>query len=474
MTLKLKAEEELRLAFDAGSFYFDENESRWELYFSAPDIMFTYQKSTTTTDLLMGKISIQIKIQSNERVVIEDSWTIINQIKSVADLKQNYIFGVKSFLLQPGQYKVELTAYDVNNAARKFLVNQDVIIPKFDKNRINHSEIQFASFIEKISTSNLNIDPMYMKYDYYIIPNPRSEFFGDKARLIGAMEIYHSDKFSKAGIIRSYKISDNTGNILFYSKDTCKDISENILTVFNLPLDTLNSGVYFFSITTNYPLDNPEDSVTSNKKFYYFNQHKPPVTKRYFSENELFEKSEFNTMTPEQTDLELNKSLVIATLEEIYQAKALNETKAKQRFLFKYWAKRDSDTLTRWNETLRTYRENIEFANRFFAYGKNKQGWKTERGRVLLKYGVPTQRDINISTGAERSYEDWFYENVQGGVHFYFVDLSSIGNYILVHSTAMDEPYYPDWFNRYVPTTQDGRTDGDLQNEGNSLNPYGR
>ncbi len=468
----LKANDNLSIAFDAASFYFDDNLSRWELFLSVPDNMFTYKNiNDDKNSVLTGKFIVNIKIYNDTRNIIDEDWQISNGINSLNDLKHNFIFGVKSFLLQPGQYNATITAYDENDRKRNMTFNQNIIIPKFDKNRINQSEIQFASYLSKISESKFDLDHNYMKYDYYVIPNPRAEFIGDKSRLIGVIEVYNSDIYAKNGFIRSYKIIDNTGQVLTYSKDTCYENSENILTIFDLSLDTLNSGVYYLTISTIYPLIKPEDSISSSKKFFYYNQNKPPIVKRYFTENELFEKSEFNTMSNEQTDLELNQCLVIANLEEINQAKSLNETKAKQRFLFKFWAKRNSDTLSRWNGTLNTFRENIDFANKFFSYGLNKQGWKTERGRVLLKYGMPTRREITLSTGNERAYEDWFYEDVQGGVNFYFVDISSIGNFILVHSTAKDEPYYPDWYNRYVPTTQDSRKQNDLKQENYKINP---
>ena len=471
-TFNLAAEDDLQIAFDAATFHFDDNETRWELYYSCPDNMFTYQ-SDTGNNKLIGSIAIRIVVKSKSIALIDENWKISNSINSFEELKQNYIFGVKSFFLAPGQYEIELSAFDMNKTTRRLLYKKDIFIFKFEKNRINQSEIEFASYIEEIKESTLNIDPMYMKYDYYVIPNPRAEFFGNEARLIGALEIYNSEMYSRNGIIRSYKIADNTGEIMYFARDTSRIVTEKILTTFDLPLDTLPSGVYFLAVTTSYPIENAVDSVTSTKKFFFYNQSKPFVRKRYFTENELFEKSEFNTMTPQQTDIEINMAIVIARDEEIYQARSLNDTKAKQRFLFKFWSQRDSDTNTVWNEYLREFRSNVEFANNFFSYGKNSQGWKTERGRVLLKYGMPTNREVHISSGLERAYEEWFYENVQGGVYFYFVDISSIGNFILTHSTAMGETYYPDWFNRYVPTTPDNRMNNDSQNQRQSINPYG-
>lgn len=469
----LKSQEELHIAFDAAVFSFDDMENRWELYYSIPDNMFSYN-SIPEDNLFAGQINIRLEVISSDRVIIEDTWSVQNRITSTSELKNNYIFGLKSYLLPPGQYTANLYAFDNLNPTRKLQYSKNLIISKFEKSRINMSEIQLASYLSKIKDSNLNLDPIYMKYDYYLVPNPRAEYYGNESELIGAVEIYNTDKYSAGGFTRTYKITDNTGFVDYYSIDTCRDISDNILTVFDIPLDTLNSGVYFLTVSVRYPLENPEDSVSSVKKFFYFNQKKPPLAKRYFTENEMFEKSEFNTLTPEQTDLELGMAMMIGTEEEINQSKLISDVKAKQRFLFRFWKKRDTDTLTSVNETLVTFRQNVEFANSFFSYGKNKQGWKTERGRVLLKYGVPTQRDIRIGTGVERAYEEWFYENVQGGVHFYFIDMSAIGNYILVHSTAMDEIYYPDWQNRYVPTTQDGRMNNDLRRERNTVNPFGQ
>lgn len=463
--------DDLQIAFDAATFHFDNNEAKWELYYTVPDNMFTY--IANTDGKMIGILAIRMTIKSNITTIIDETWKVSNIISSTNELKQNYVFGAKSFFIPPGQYTLEISSFDENEPKRRVTYNNQIIISKFESNRINQSEIQFASYLEKISESKLELDPMYMKYDYYIIPNPRAEFFGNQSRLIGLCEIYNAEMFSPKGLIRSYKIADNTGLELYYHRDSTVNISESMLATFDIPLDTMYSGVYFLTMTSSYPFDNPTDSVSTTKKFYYYNQTKPPIAKRYFTENEIFEKSEFNTLNAEQTDLELAMAMVIANEQEIYQSRALTDTKAKQRFLFKFWASKNKDTINPWNETLRTFRRNVEFANNFFAYGKNRSGWKTERGRVLLKYGQPTQRDMHLGDGNERAYEEWFYEDVQGGVNFYFVDISRIGNFILVHSTAIEEPYYPDWFNRYVPASADKRNELEMQNERRSTNPYG-
>ena len=107
------------------------------------------------------------------------------------------------------------------------------------------------------------------------------------------------------------------------------------------------------------------------------------------------------------------------------------------------------------NERLVDFRKAADFADRFFHYGLNINGWKTDPGRILLKYGFPTERNQHTAEGNLRAYEEWFYGEIQGGVYFYFVDMHGYNNYILVNSTALNETYNSDWYNQYVPSVKD-------------------
>src|SRR5690606_15704167 len=131
----------------------------------------------------------------------------------------------------------------------------------------------------------------------------------------------------------------------------------------------------------------------------------------------------------------------------------------------------NTDTNSVFNEARRKFLHNVEYANTYFTSGMIRHGWNSERGRVLLKYGIPTRREMHNSTGEERPYEEWFYEDVQGGVHFYFVDMSYVGNFILVHSTAVNEPYFPDWYDSYVPSGRDKRIENEMKKERTGM-PY--
>jgi len=69
---------------------------------------------------------------------------------------------------------------------------------------------------------------------------------------------------------------------------------------------------------------------------------------------------------------------------------------------------------------------------------------------------MPSEREQHPFYGERRAYESWFYSEIQGGVYFHFVDMTGYGNYKLVHSTAINEIRYDNWYNEYVLKNRDG------------------
>ena len=92
----------------------------------------------------------------------------------------------------------------------------------------------------------------------------------------------------------------------------------------------------------------------------------------------------------------------------------------------------------------------VNTANQQFR--EMKQGWRTDRGRVLLLYGVPDEIERFPYSAENKPYEIWKYFSIQGGVIFVFVDKRELGRYELVHSTARGELNDPEWERWIRPT----------------------
>jgi hypothetical protein len=85
---------------------------------------------------------------------------------------------------------------------------------------------------------------------------------------------------------------------------------------------------------------------------------------------------------------------------------------------------------------------NASYSNYF------KEGWQTDRGRVLLMYGRPDEIERNPSVLDVNPYEIWYYYSLEGGCEFVFGDLSGHGEYELLHSTYRNEIQDINWRSR--------------------------
>jgi len=100
----------------------------------------------------------------------------------------------------------------------------------------------------------------------------------------------------------------------------------------------------------------------------------------------------------------------------------------KPQFIEEFWKRRDPDPDTEANEFKIEYFKRVEKANRLFI-GEGRPGWLTDRGRIYILFGPPSQRSTTPMTGDAygRCQEVWYY----GDFPVIFVDTNCNGNFIL-------------------------------------------
>ena len=112
-----------------------------------------------------------------------------------------------------------------------------------------------------------------------------------------------------------------------------------------------------------------------------------------------------------------------------------------------FWKRYDPDSQTGVNELKQEYMRRFRYTNSHFSSGQ-KEGWKSDRGRVLILYGHPDEYERYPSGVDTKPYEIWYYYNLQGGVYFVFVDRTGFSDYILVHSTYRGELRDVNWISQ--------------------------
>lgn len=121
----------------------------------------------------------------------------------------------------------------------------------------------------------------------------------------------------------------------------------------------------------------------------------------------------------------------------------LKTNEERENFIVMFWRNRDPDPDTEENEYRDAYYERIAYVNEHFSSGI--PGWKTDRGRIYIRWGKPDSVESNPSGGSyeKRSYEGggsaitypfetWFYRHLDGvgdGIEIEFVDRTGSGEY---------------------------------------------
>jgi GWxTD domain-containing protein len=101
---------------------------------------------------------------------------------------------------------------------------------------------------------------------------------------------------------------------------------------------------------------------------------------------------------------------------------------ARPAFIEDFWKRRDPDPRTPENEFKDEYFKRIDQADKLFL-GEGPPGWQTDRGRVLILYGAPSERTTpSMGNAYGRCQEIWYY----GNFPVVFLDETCTGSYRLM------------------------------------------
>jgi GWxTD domain-containing protein len=118
----------------------------------------------------------------------------------------------------------------------------------------------------------------------------------------------------------------------------------------------------------------------------------------------------------------------------------------KRTFLRQFWKRRDPRPGTARNEAEDEFYRTVAEADRRFREGGGAavRGWRTDRGRIFIRYGPPDEVLDRGQAEATRPYEVWKYTKGKRR-KFVFVDSRAFGNYELIWTDERGEPSRPDW-----------------------------
>jgi GWxTD domain-containing protein len=420
----------MNFEFDFAQFSYDSISNYVEFYYSFNQSCLQFIH-TDTIDYVEGLLHIEIDDSTSGEPIVDRQWIIPNEVLDTSDMNR-ILVGVIGFIINKGTYKVIVTGSDRNDPLNKKNITEHFIVKPFLDLNAAVSDIQLAS---NIIQGSENTSSIFYKNTYEVTPLPAPICGEQQPVLFYYSELYNLQRDSAPDNYRLDEIVINSRGQVVSSKS--KKINKSVdsrvevgmVKVHKLPTDTYKLLIDLIDSTANY-------GVSSSKRFFVYNPSIIPVDSFQTTVSPALSTT-FGAMSEEEIDDLFAKSIYVATVQEKDQYKSLSTVEAKREFIYKFWKARDENTSNP-KGSYQNYMKRINESNdRFSAMGK--EGWKTDRGRVFLVYGEPSEIQRYPNQTDVKPYEIWQYENIEGGVMFVFGDLTGFSDYQLLHSTKRGE-----------------------------------
>lgn len=342
--------------------------------------------------------------------------------------------------------KVIVSLLDVNteNSPRVYTIpvelNHYQTIPFF-------SDIELSTYVDTVSTGSI-----FNKQGVAVFPDVNEYFKSEVNKLYSYFEIYNLDT-NKQYYLERNLLDANQSQVELeeFSKIQKIKIQNPKIILDEFLINQLYSGSYLLS----YKLyEKQSKSVIASQKISFFRNFPKPThdfdeidltsVKNSFAYNFEYD-SLFKAVASLEPIAEATEERVINNdliTKNHWQNKDNYDDLAK--FLFQFWKRRFYNNAGfEWEK----YNEKVEEAEELFGV-RGIPGYKSDRGKLFLKYGKPDEFIARDNDNNTYPYEIWFYKKFDVFINrkFLFYDRTLVGkDYVMLHSNVNGYVQNPYW-----------------------------
>ena len=297
------------------------------------------------------------------------------------------------------------------------------------------------------------------------------------ANLMFYNEIYNTDQNIKDDFLVTCSVIKAFGNpnekpaMVAHRRKKPAPVVTNLLS---FDIAKLESGNYRFVVSVR----NKNNDLLSEKETF-FQRSNPSFNRLDTLTAESIKEQFVNNL--EEKDLRYSVRAIMMQVPDddvaILNEMLKNKDMAAQRlYLFKYWAKKSATLPEQAHDEYMMTARNVD---RIYGNGMGF-GFDTDRGRLFMKYGRPTDVITVENETDAPPYEIWVYDkiekNQQTNVRFIFYNPLLIANgYRLLHSTCRGEIQNPRWKSDLYRNAPDNtKTGGYIDGTGNVNRGFNR
>ena len=367
----------------------DQQLSRAEFHFMVVNDLLTFFKTSQGQYRAGYEINVIIYNKKNEALqekFITDRVEVdsFEQTNSRSRPRHHFL----SISLPPGDYKYRLQLYDTESKS----------------SLTRERDIRLASFVrDDLHLSSVVFTDRFISPDNYI-PNLANTFSNSRSDFSAYYEI--TPPLDSDSVLVFTKIFDDNGSQVYFEEDS-NPVRDNVIPVqVSLSENLKKPG--------NYTL------VVHAQAGQYFAQRRSKFSVNWGQLG----------LREENIDVALEQLKLVAHNRDVDRIAEAGPEERKTLF-DAFWDERDPTPDTPANELRSEFFNRIDFANRnFFETATGREGWRTDRGKVYVKYGPPDEIERPQMEISGPSVEIWYYARLNQ--RYIFSDRSGSGEYRLV------------------------------------------
>ena len=367
----------------------NQDETVLDIYIKIANDMLQFVRN----DLLFeASLEFAVSIHDDdEKLVVRRINYLNHKVESfgLTNSRKDYVLGSLSTKLPPGKYHITVSLTD-QESKRQLTNNRSVTINPTAEN-LDLSDLILTNSTELMAENNA---PLY--------PLVTGKIIDPDASLYCFFDLLRSEPMEET--LLELKVF-NTARKEIYKDSTIVIGGENQASYF-LPVygDQMSFGKYQLIV-----------------KAIQLNQEVERQTE--------FKINYFGLPTSiEDVDLAIRQLTIIAEGKDIARLEKLPESK-KEKELVNYWDEHFPSPGEAVNGKMIEYYQRVTRSN--IRFGNGYDGWRTDRGRILIMYGEPTNIERQSVLDNSVPVEIWFYDHLSK--RFVFRDEHGFGDYRLVN-----------------------------------------
>jgi GWxTD domain-containing protein len=347
-------------------------------------------------------------------------------------------YDVVRFAILPGPYKLKVELSDVLNEKSKAVMAESELVVKDLSQDVTLSDLEIAEFAKKSDLSN-----NFTKSGFYILPRLTNYYPSELSKIPVYFEVYNSNQLVDSVFILKQTVKNvETSKELFDYEYYSKHVKSTVVPIIRgVDIANLPSGKYELIYTI---LDRTKNELFAQS---YTFERTNMLDQNLNMENLVLDPAFQNSITDDSLDFFLESLIPISKQNEILNIISSLKTKNKEiarKHIQAFWVKTNA---TNPYESWISYKQQVLFVQKLYS-NNFQDGYETDRGRVYLKYGAPTNVIQKETSPSEYPYEIWQYNKIErfSNKRFIFYNPDLVNNtYRLLHSDMLGEIKNQGW-----------------------------